>query len=212
MIYRTPADFDNSGYIGTRYETGAMVVYDSHRSYRRYLGTADEEDPGYNNPLFTVNVQENPYVSDHIVGGLNLDYDLTEKIKFIFKSGIDYASSKSASYFPVFSGEAKYGSYSTGVSAYTIFTNDLITQYSNNLTTDLSLDILLGVNLEATKSEYGGGGYSNFLLNTSIPTSSNATVENKYPGFGTSYKRKMAGYTSSTLTYKEMLFATVQAG
>jgi len=208
-LYRTPADFDNSGYIGERHTPGHLVVIGSHRSYRRYLGTKDKQSPGYNNPLFTVHVQENPYTSDHVVGGIKLGYDLTDKFKVTLKSGGDYATSKSAQYFPVNSGEDPKGSYSTGNYEYTIFTNDIIGQYSDNLSDDLIVDALVGVNFESNKSEYLSAHYRDFLLNTDVPNTGNAISENRNPYISSSKKRKMSVYTSNTFTYKEMLFATI---
>ncbi len=207
-LYRTPADFDNSGYVGEKHVPGSTTVYGSQRSYRKPVGTNYKQGPGYNNPLFTVNEQDNPYKSDHVFGGANFVYTANEWLTLTFKSGVDYATSKSASYFPVNSGESAKGSYSTGVSSYLQFNTDFIGQISKELNKNLNMDLLLGVNWYTYKSEFAGGGYNDFLLNTDTPNTSNATSENKNPSFGSSEKRKNAGYGSATFSYKDMLYAT----
>jgi len=208
-LYRTPADFDNSGYVGKKYSPGSLVVEGSHRSYRRPVGTNDHQGPGYNNPLFTVYQQENPYSSNHVVAGLNLQYKLNDWFTLIGRSGLDYASSKSANYFPVNSGEDADGKYSAYVSNYYRINNDLIAQISKKLTDDLNLDFLAGINFSHYKGESQSGYYRNFLLNVDTPTADNSTDINNAPGFGTTIKRKTAAYGSATFSYKEMLFSTI---
>ena len=208
-LYRTPADFDNSGYIGTKIKPGDLNVIGSHRSYRRQIGTDDHQSPGYNNPLFTVYEQLNPYKSNHIVSGLKLNYNLTDWFTLIARSGLDFASSKYATLFPVNSGEDADGSYSTSVSTYYRLNNDLIGQVTKDFNDDLSMDLLVGVNLSHYKGDSGGGSYRNFLLTDNTPTPINSTSENKSPSFGTTIIRKYAYYGSATFTFKSMLYATL---
>ena len=208
-LYRTPADFDNSGYVGKRYEAGELVVIGSHRSYRKPLGTKDHKGPGYNNPLFTVYQQENPYSSSHIIAGLNLNYQFTDWFTLIARTGLDYATSKGASFFPVNSGEDPDGRYSSYLSNYHRINNDLIGQISKQLTDDLNLDLLVGVNFSHYKGESQSGYYRNLLLNVDTPTSALSTSDNNGPRFGTTIKRKGGAYGSATFTYKKMLFATL---
>ena len=208
-LYRTPADFDNSGYVGTKYIPGSLTVFGSQRSYRRSIGTNDHQGPGYNNPLFTVYQQENPFKSNHVVAGINLQYEFNDWFTMIARSGLDYASSKGSSYFPVNSGEDAAGSYSSYVSSYYRLNNDLMGQVSRKITDDLHLDALVGLNLTQYKGESLSGYYRDFLLNVATPTADNSVSDSNGPSFGTTITRKMAGYGSATFTYKEMLYATL---
>ncbi len=207
-LYRTPADFDNSGYIGTKFNPGHLTVYGSHRSYRRQLGTNYKQSPGYNNPLFTTRVQKNPYKSNHIISGINLQYKLYDWFTLISRGGIDYATSKSESYFPVNSGEDSAGRYSSYISSYTMLTGDLMGQINKNLTEDINMDLLMGVNFTQYKANSTSGYYRDFLINTDIPNSDNSIDKNNAPGFGTTITRKNAGYGSLTFSYKDLLFTT----
>jgi len=207
-LYRTPADFDNSGYIGEKYTPGDLTVFGSHRSYRKPIGTDDRQGPGYNNPLFTVYEQENPYEQYHVTGGGSFDYQLTDWFKLIARTGVDYVSSKGASYFPVNSGENAQGEYSSYIYDYYTLNNDFIGQFDKSINDNWMLNALVGLNFNHYKSEVLRGSYENFLLNTDIPTDDNSTSENNSPYFNTTIKRKSALYGSATLTYKDLIYTT----
>ena len=207
-LYRTPADFDNSGYTGIR-NLGGTITLKSHRSYRAPLGTDYKGDPGYNNPLFTINQIKNPFASDHIIGGTNFTYDMNDWLRLIAKGGVDYASEKSSHLFPINSGDHKKGEYNTYLYSYIQYNGDLIAQINKTITESFNLDFLIGVNWNHFKSEYVSAAYSDFLIDSDIPTAANASSENKNPGLGTSYKRKNSGYASATFSYKNLLYTTV---
>jgi len=208
-LYRTPADFDNSGYIGQRYSPGNLTVFGSHRSYRRPVGTRHKQGPGYNNPLFTVYVQDNPYEQYHITGGGSLDYQIADWVKLIARTGVDYVGSKGATYFPINSGESPQGSYSTYQFNYYTLNNDFIAQIDQSLTDDLMLNAIVGMNFNHYKGESTSGYYYDFLLNTDTPTASNAVIDKKSPSFGTTIKRKSALYANATFTYKDLIYTTL---
>ncbi len=210
-LYRTPADFDNSGYIGTKFKSDPNQpnVLKSQRSYRKPVGTDYKKGPGYNNPLFTEYVQKNPYKSNHVVTGVNLSYQLNEWLTLIARSGLDYASSKDETYFPIHSGNYPKGNYSSTLNSYYRINNDFIGQISKNLNDKISLDLLMGLNFSHYKSEYLNGYYGDFLLNTDTPTDDNAVDQQKNPYFKTYIIRKTAGYGSATFSYDNMLFTTL---
>jgi len=213
-LYRTPADFDNSGYFGQRFENGVFIPF-SHRSYRQPVGTVYKgrgykgESAGYNNPLFTVYKQKNPYYSNHIIAGTNFIHQTKEWLKLIAKIGIDYANESADEYFPVNSADAVTGSYSTYLYTYMQLSGDLIGQINKEIAKDINMDVLIGVNWFHRESDYTSAYYYDFLLPTATPTSSNAVNEKKYPGLGSSVKRKNSAYGSATFSYKDLLYTTL---
>jgi TonB-linked SusC/RagA family outer membrane protein len=209
-LYRTPADFDNSGYIGKKFTPGALTVFGSHRSYRKPVGTNDKQGPGYNNPLFTVYAQSNPYEQYHVISGGTFDYQLNDWIKLIARTGIDYSSYKSSSYFPINSGENAQGQYSSLLRSQYKINNDFIAQFDKKLSDNLSLNALVGLNLNHYKGEGISGYYYDFLLNTETPTASNtSSAEKRNPSFGTTIIRNSALYGSATISYKDLLYTTI---
>ncbi len=208
-LYRTPADFDNSGYIGERHDGSGNVILGSHRSYRKYLGTGYKQSPSYNNPLFTVYKQENPWKSNHFLAGSEVNYDVFDALTLILKGGIDNSTDNSITYFPINSGENPNGSYTDRLFSRTIINSDLMAHYYKNITDDLNLDLIIGTNFYQRKSHATTAYYTDFLINTDVPTAQNATSQNKKPRFGTTIVRKNAGYGSATLNYKDLVYTTL---
>ncbi len=212
-LYRTPADFDNSGYFGERHVSSEGVSYFSHRSYRKPIGTTYKglgpDGAGYSNPLFTVNQHKDPYYSNHIISGTNFSHQTLEWLKLTAKAGVDFGTEKSDSYMPVNSAEAPLGSYDTYIWTYLQLSGDLIAQINTQVSKDITADILLGYNLFHRETEFNESSYGDFLLPTDTPTPSNAVDEMKNPNFGTSIKRKNSAYGTATFTYKDLLYTTL---
>ncbi len=212
-LYRTPADFDNSGYFGERHDNGVVTKY-SHRSYRQPVGTPYKgrgylaQSAGYNNPLFTVYKQKNPYYTNHIITGTNFSHQTLGWLRLTAKAGVDYANEKADEYMPVNSADAVTGSYSTYIYSYLQISGDLIAQINTQVSDDITADILLGFNVFHNESDYNSAYYYDFILPTDVPNPSNAVNEKKYPGFGSSVKRKNSGYGTATFSYKDLLYTT----
>ncbi len=212
-LYRTPADFDNSGYIGERHEFNE-VAYHSQRSYRAPVGTKYKgrykDGAGYNNPLFTVNEQKNPFKSDHIIGGLNISYNFTDWMKLIAKSGLDYTSERAATLFPVNTAGDELGYYGTYLYSFLQFNTDIIAQFNRSLTENINLDGLVGVNFYDRRYQYTYDSYYDFLLPTVIPNSGNTTSkEYNNGGFGDHINRRNSAYATATFSYKDLLYTTL---
>ncbi len=207
-LYRTPADFDNSGYYGERHEYGSISKF-SHRSYRAPVGTFYKGNPGYSNPLFTVNKQKNPYYSNHIIAGTNFGYQVNEWLKLIAKAGVDYAGEQADSYFPTSSGEEPKGSYSTYIYNSLQLSGDLIAQINTEIVKDLTLDMMIGTNWFHREYDYDWVYYYDFLLPIENSNAGNATPDKRYPGIGGYVKRKNSGYGTATLTYKDLAYLTL---
>jgi len=208
-LYRTPPDFDNSGYIGDRHVPGRLVVKKSHRSYRRYLGTNYKQGPGYNNPLFTVYEQYNPFNADHVLGGVNLTYNLMDNFSIMFNNGLDFFARTSTNYFPINSGEDPQGRYSSSTNRDISLDTKLMAQYTPTIGDDMTLDILGGYQFQLRNYRSHGVYYRDFLLNLDNPNTDNAKDENKSPGLFILQKRKISGFFSGTFSYKKLLFATL---
>ncbi len=213
-LYRTPADFDNSGYIGERHDFGVVSKY-SHRSYRQPVGTTYKGSgsrglsAGYNNPLFTVNEQKNPYYSNHVIAGTNFGYKANDWLKLIAKVGLDYSNELASTYFPVNSADAVKGSYNAYLYSYLQISGDLIAQMNKQLTENVNMDLLVGMNLFHNENDYIGGSYSDFILPSAATTEENSINENNYPYFGGQVKRKNSAYATTTLSYKDLVYATL---
>ena len=104
---RTPADFDISDYTGTYTDAAGGIVEGRQRSYRRYLGNND--NPIYNNPLWTINKQLNTSNVNRMIASTEMTIDATDELSIIIRPGVDTYNDERLTYYPVFSGAEQAG-------------------------------------------------------------------------------------------------------
>jgi len=94
---RTPPDFDNRDYLGTYYDDLGNPYIQSHRAYRSPLGASA---PVYNNPGWTVNLQQNPALVDRFIITPQLSYAISDHMSATFRYGLDLYNDKRETFFP----------------------------------------------------------------------------------------------------------------
>lgn len=208
-LYRTPADFDNTHYIGTKFVNGTPV-FNSQRSYRRELGTNYKQTPIYNNPLWTINRQRNPNTVHRYIAGAEFQYTAKDWLTLIARAGLDNFTDSRQNFFPINSA----GSNSAGFAQEDLFSNnqiniDFIATSNIDLTEDLNLDILAGLNLNERQLEARGGSYRDFILDSDKFFYGNATRENTTTYIDQLLMRTSAGYFTTTLDYKNTFILTL---
>ncbi|NOU60039.1 SusC/RagA family TonB-linked outer membrane protein [Marinifilum caeruleilacunae] len=190
---RTSPDFDNTVYKGTYYDANGVPTFNSHRSYRRYLGDAP---PTYNNPGWTINEQVNTSDVDRVMINPELTWDITPQTKFTFRYGLDLAFDKRITFFPVNSAASVATGYYKEEDDWQKENNlDLFVRSLHKLNDDISMSYILGLQYNENYQSYLDGSMSNFInVNDQIFDFSNATTDNKSPD---NYKKKqktLGGY------------------
>ncbi|WP_164076218.1 SusC/RagA family TonB-linked outer membrane protein [Flavimarina sp. Hel_I_48] len=206
-LYRGPADFDIRDYIGTRYQNGVISTTNSQRSYRRGLGTLDNESPIYNNPLWTTNIQSNPNTVERYIMGGQFNYKATDWMTLIARAGLDHFTDERKNFFPKNSAEAN-GSGSATERLYTSTQSniDFIAQGDLVFSDRLSFGYLAGLNFNRRLNETRGGGYTNFILDSDKFFYTNAVIANRSTVIGESEVRITAGYAQANLSFDDLLF------
>ncbi len=204
-LYRTPTDFDNTHYIGTKWVDGTPIL-NSHRSYRREGGTNRKQTPIYNNPLWTINKQRNPNTVHRYIAGAQLEYKATDWLNLIARGGLDNFSDRRQSFFPINSS----GSQSAGFADESTLTSnqiniDFIANSSFDLTEDINMNILAGFNLNERQSKINGGSYQDFILDSDKIFYGNSTLNNRTSFIDELLTRTSAGYSSFSFDYKNIL-------
>ncbi len=212
-LLRNAPDFDISGYRGEYYAgPDASPVFNRHRSYREPLGA--DATPTYNNPLWTINEQENLAVVHRFINTLKLTYSPTDWIDLIGRVGIDYyAEDRQEFYTPgSAAGEYRNGLFGSELATNLIFNTDLIAKASHTFSDDFSGSLLVGVNYNERKRTVDGSEISNFIQFTDVasPTRDidNALPENRTVSATFGQERTMGVYSSMTLDAYDMLFLT----
>jgi TonB-linked SusC/RagA family outer membrane protein len=206
-LLRTASDFDIRDYKGDYYSSPTAAPAPGHRSYRRYLGNAGAI---YNNPLWTINEQQNPTNVDRFMTSGEIQFDPTQWLGFTMRGGIDYYQDKRQEYFPV----ASAGNFPSGgltdqsISELQI-NFDAITRVQKQLNSDLFTSALFGFNVNNRSAKNIGGSMQNFIISNGPLNFSNAQTANRDPFNSESERRVAAAYTSLTFNYMESIFAEV---
>ena len=136
-LLRNPPDFDISDYIGTYYDANGNPTPLRHRSYRRYL--ADNVNPTYNNPLWTIYEQTSDTKVDRYIGSIDFTINATPWLNFVVRSGLDTYNDDRTYFFPMFSADgANNGRYQNEVYHNTEYSAELISLMNFNITEDLN--------------------------------------------------------------------------
>lgn len=177
---RTPADFDNSDYIGTYYNASGVGVKNSHRGYRNYMGSAA---PVYNNPGWTLNRQVNTSDVTRFILTPEVSYKWLDNANFIARVGYDQSNDRRITYFPFRSAaDNSTGSFGDNMITESELSLHLINQSSHKLGDKLNLDATIGYLYTDRNFFQIGGSALNFIITDQDRYGFfNATNENMTP-------------------------------
>jgi TonB-linked SusC/RagA family outer membrane protein len=208
---RTPADFDNRDYIGTYTSSSGEEFTRRHRSYRRSLG--NNENPIYNNPIWTTNEQ----LSLNQVNRLVVTPQLTIKpynwLQLIARANVDFADDRRTFFFPRGSAgssgtiKRRVGEYLEDEIATRDYNFDFIGRGEFNLSDKVNLTATVGWSLNDRKYNRSSGSVSDFLVNvTKVTTSLNGSQEASSFENAKSFIRSNRGYSILNFEISDELF------
>ena len=210
-LLRNPVDFDISGYRGDYYASSESApIPNRHRSYREPLGA--DGSATYNNPLWTINEQENSAKIDRFITSFEVVSDPTEWLSIIGRAGLDHYSEKKSEFFTPGSaaGAFRAGFIEEELATNTIFNADIILRSDFDINESINLDVLLGANYNSNVRAVNGVSGTGFVQFIDV-ASKIRDIDNTLPeNIGvTSYngrERTAAGYTSLSLAVYDMLY------
>lgn len=190
-LLRTPPTFNNAyGYMFTgSYRNGEQ------RSYRN--------GAGYDNPYFTVNEDNEEDETNRLFGNFTMDWTIIKDLKLTYRSGMDYNNMYTATNFAVNDNTYSAG-YAQPDNSFTMDLNeDLYANYQLNLTQDIQLTAMAGVNYFEHRYKYVGA-QANGLI---IPGWYNVANTSNVLGFQSETEyRTNAAYYDIGLSYKNTLY------
>ena len=217
-LLRNPVDFDITGYRGDYFSSSdATPVSNRHRSYREPLGA--DGTPTYNNPLWTINEQENLAKVNRFITNVELTATPNSWLTLIGRVGLDHYSEKRNEFFTPGSASGAFSSgyISQELATNTIFNMDYIAKTAFNLTEDISGDFLLGFNFNDKSRAVNGYVGSNFIqfldVDSGIRDADNILPENIATTSTQGHERTVGIYSSASFSLYDMLFlnGTVRA-
>ena len=209
-LLRTPADFDISGYKGDYYSsTTAAPITGRQRTYRRPM--ADSWSAVYNNPLWTINEQENESSVDRFIASVNLNVKPLEWLELIARAGVDRFLERGHEFYsPGSASSFVNGTQIKDFATNSIINADFITKASKEFNNDFSGDILVGFNFNQKERIVEGNTINNFILYTDtaddILDVDNASPENRTVRSSFGSERTVAGYTAANFSAYGQIF------
>ena len=211
---RTPADFDNRDYIGVYTNSSGEEFPRRHRSYRRYLG--NNENPIYNNPLWTTKEQLSLNQVNRITVTPQLTIKPKEWLQLITRANIDFADDRRSFFFPRGSAGSsitinrRVGSYLEDEIATRDYNIDFIGRGEFSLTDNIDLTAIVGWSLNDRKYNRSSGSISDFLVNaTKRTTALNSSQESSTFENAKSFTRSNRGYAVLNFGINDELFVNV---
>lgn len=212
-LLRTPPDFDISGYRGNYYAgPDASPISDRHRSYREPLGA--DGTPTYNNPLWTINEQENQSKVDRFITNFELTAEPTTWLDLIARVGLDHYSEERGEFFTPgsASGAFRSGLLDNSLATNTIFNMDYIAKTQFEVSDNFGGAFLAGFNYNSKSRSVEGATATNFIqfvdVDSGIRDIDNALPENRSVTSSEGHERTAAVYSSLSLNALEMLYFT----
>ena len=211
---RTPADFDNRDYIGVYTSASGEEFPRRHRSYRRYLG--NNENPIYNNPLWTTNEQLSLNKVNRIILTPQITIKPTSWLQLIARANIDFADDRRTFFFPRGSAGSsitinrRVGEYLEDEIATRENNLDFIGRGQFELSDDIDLTATVGWSLNDRKYNRSSGSVSNFLVNvTKMTTTLNSSREASTFENVKSFRKSNRGYAILNIGVKDELFVNL---
>jgi TonB-linked SusC/RagA family outer membrane protein len=208
-MLREPPDFDNTHYIGNYYSSPeAAPIPNRQRSYRRYL--ADNPNPIYNNPLWTINEQVNSTLVNRFIMSSEIGIKPVQWFELIGRGGVDTYDDIRKTLYPVNSAGANVnGNYREELFKETQLNMDVIGRFTASISPNITSSYLLGWNINDRTYTRLGGEMQNFLIPGGPQDFSNAVGANRFPSDTETIIRSTRTYGTANFGFYDQLFVNV---
>jgi len=186
-LLRTPPSFDNS----YKYQ----LDDNSQRSFRG--------GGGYDNPYWIANNISYKDKTDRFITSFDAKYQFNEELSATYRVGVDYWTQGVNNYFKPNSNAFPSGYLSDYTQDNKELNSDLMLNYSTQLSSDFSLDAMVGHNMFESLSHYSQAEANGQTI-FDFRHISNTQNQNSYEG--TTHYRTAAFYGELTTSYKDMLY------
>ena len=205
---RSPADFNNEYFVGDYTDASGNIFPGRQSSYRNPLGRTT--NPGFDNPLWTIDNVLNQTRVNRLLGSLEFSYDITSWLNLLNRTGLDTYTDRRFSYYPIGSGNINVGQKTEESIQETQINNDLILRATKNFTESIGATLLLGTNFNARRDNQIGATASNFVnpFQPANPQLDNSLADSRSPFNLLREQRTVAGYAQADLSLFDQLFLT----
>ena len=210
-LLRNPVDFDISGYRGDYYASDESApIPNRHRSYREPIGA--DGTATYNNPLWTINEQENKAKVDRFITNFEVMTAPKSWLTLIARAGVDHYSETKSEFITPGSASGAFiaGYIDQSTASNTMFNSDFIAKTIFDYKEIVDGNFLVGFNYN-TKSRnvngVEGNGFIQFLdVASGIRDIDNTLIENRVVGSSFGQERTAGLYSSLSFSVFDMFY------
>jgi len=208
-LLRTPPDFDQADYIGTYFSNSGEAFPQRHRSYRRYL--ANNNNPTYNNPLWTIFEQDATSKVNRFIMSADIDIIPTNYLQFTLRGGVDTYDDKRNYFFPISSaGSRQNGIFSQDILGRQEINFDAIARVNADINQDVGMQATVGFNFNDRRLTSNNAEIVGFLANVRKQTTDlNTAAESSSIGHSRTNIRSNRGYATAQFDIIDQLFVTL---
>ncbi len=203
-LLRTPADFDNTDYIGSYYSSPtAAFVPNRQRAYRSYLGTAT---PGFSNPLWTMYKQDNSNNVNRFINSAELFITPNKWLDVTLRAGLDNFTEREITYLPYYTINAASGLYSRDEFNQTQFNLDFIVRARKDFGENIKTNFLAGFNYNSSNEGLLTATGTSFIIPDGPRDINNSQIANREITDRFEKTRTNAGYATINTELYDQLF------
>ncbi|MGB8190867.1 MAG: carboxypeptidase-like regulatory domain-containing protein, partial [Chitinophagaceae bacterium] len=203
-LLRTPADFDNTDYIGSYYSSPtAAFVPNRQRAYRSYLGTST---PGFSNPLWTLYKQDNSNNVNRFINSFELFLTPNKWLDVTLRAGLDHFNERELTYLPYYTINAASGLYSRDEYGQTQFNFDFIIRAKKDFGDNIKTNFLAGFNYNSSNEGLLSATGTNFIIPDGPRDIDNSLIANRSISDRFEKTRTNAGYATVGTEFYDQLF------
>lgn len=206
---RTPADFNVLPEVGTYYAPNGEIFANRQRAYRNPLGSSARST--YDNPIWTQKNVRSTSDVDRYIGKFELTLTPLKWLDVVSRVGIDSYTDSRRDFWPAISSSNQGGLLALNGITETQTDVQVFGNARRQLTSDITLNAIVGLNLNNRLFKNNSGFARSFILadNPAPSDITNAQPSNKDPGYGFSQQRTAAVYATANVGYRDYLFVNL---
>jgi len=194
---RTPGDFDNSQWIGDYHPAaGGVVLPGKQISFRNPIGSGN---PGYDNPVWTINKNRSFSVVNRFLGNFELAYDANDWLTLRGNAGLDSYADRRTDYIAYGSAAALSGSYTEQYVQESQFNVNLYATARKTFSESFSGNLLAGLNYNNRQFNNVGASGTNFIAPLAPPNFANIPAANRVAFNQAQTVRTSAGFLQANM-------------
>ena len=200
---RTPADFDNSEYVGDYVDPTGVIYPNRQIAYRNPIGASTNSI--YDNPFWILNNITSTTAVNRLLGSFEININANSWLSFLSRTGIDYYSDDRENNYPVISSAYPGGDLVIEQYAEQQFNSDFLATVKKSLSSNIDFSGLIGVNYNNRLYRNIGADVKGFILPDAPFNLANSAGGGRTPFNTNSHIRSTAGYAQLGFTAYDQL-------